>query len=202
MSLTKDEKKNTATECRALNREKILAYICKNWGPTEKRHSGRGNEFGSLRQRGKAMQKWRILIERKRKRGKKRGETNKVVAGEETSEKRSRSAPRRIGMIEPSDLPWQLRTTSCQMMGRVLINNTGSDWLPAGSSRVRYTESRERWFWLQTNSTWLPSLVVRTGGGEGVKRGWFRHVTKRRATCTRLSHGGWIWAMRFSIERC
>ncbi|KAL0132515.1 hypothetical protein PUN28_000333 [Cardiocondyla obscurior] len=72
------------------------------------------------------------------KRGKEGGKS-----WEQTSEKRSRSAPG-IGMIELSDLPWQLRTTSCQMMGRVLINNTGSDWLPAGGSRVRYTESREQ----------------------------------------------------------
>lgn len=97
-------------------------------------------------------------------------------------------------MIEPSDLPWQLRTTSCQMMGRVLINNTGSDWLPAGSSRVRYTESREQWFWLQTTARGC-RVVVRTEGGEGVKRGWFRHGRsgERRVP-------GWVTEDGF--ERC
>lgn len=71
-----------------------------------------------------------------------------------------------IRMIELSSLPWQLRTTSCQMMGRVLINNTGSDWLPAGGSRVRYTESYEQWFWFPNNNTWLP--------GCSKDRGWRR----------------------------
>lgn len=68
--------------------------------------------------------------------------TSEAVAGINEREKKSIRA--RNWNDRAVDLPWQLRTTSCQMMGRVLINNTGSDWLPAGSSRVRYTESRER----------------------------------------------------------
>lgn len=78
------------------------------------------------------------------------------------------------------------------MMGRVLINNTGSDWPPVPAILEFDIRSRANGDFDDSKQQHVAAwVVVRTGGGKGVKRGWFRHVTTR-ATCTRLSHGGWI----------
>lgn len=197
---------NAATKCRARNRRKTSVHLQKLRVNKKKRCLKRGNEFkvDACRRlhETRSCRYEESQPKEKEKKGWRRERTNKAVTGVNEWEKKS---------IHAQELEWSSRQTCHGNCGQQAVRWWAEFWsiipavtgLPAGSSRVRYTESREQWFWLQTNSTWLPAVVVRTEGGEGVKRGWFRHVTKRRrATCTRLSHGGWIWAMRFSIERC
>lgn len=81
---------------------------------------------------------------RKNSRGERRkGEDNRGVSNR-VSEREKKPIPARNWNDRAVDLPWQLRTTSCQMMGRVLINNTGSDWLPVPAVLEFDIQSRAR----------------------------------------------------------
>lgn len=68
-----------------------------------------------------------------------------LVAGEEEEEGgQERDEEREKNGFEWSAMPWQHRTTSCQMIGKVLINNKPCRWLSAIIRLCRFnTRSRE-----------------------------------------------------------